>query len=256
MKQNYCKIIPCLDIKDGRVVKGVKFTELRDAGDPAEIAEFYSNAGADEVVFLDIAATVEGRGTMLEVIRKASAKVNCPITVGGGIRSIEDARAVIAAGASKVGVNSAAVKRPQLICEIAAEFDVVVAIDSKRSEDGKYLVCTDGGFKLTNLDAVAWARQCSELGAKEILLTSFDEDGTKSGYDLEMTRAVADAVSSKGVPVTASGGAGSLEHIYAALTVGGASNALVASLFHFNELTIPQVKAYLKEKGVKVNEAH
>jgi len=247
------KIIPCLDIKNGRVVKGVNFTDLKDAGDPAEIAEFYSKSGADEIVFLDITATVEGRGTMLDVIRRTAENVKgrTPIAVGGGIRSVEDAAAVIEAGANKVGVNSAAVKRPELIAELAAKFNVVAAIDGRRASTGNFCVCINGGNELTNIDAIEWAKQCEQLGAGEILLTSFDADGTKAGYDLEMTRAIADAVN---IPVTASGGAGSLEHIYEALTVGGAANALVASLFHFNELTIPQVKEYLKSKGVAVYE--
>jgi cyclase len=248
------KIIPCLDIKNGRVVKGVNFADLKDAGDPAQIAEFYSKAGADEIVFLDITATVEGRGTMLDVIRRTAENVTCPIAVGGGIRSVEDAKAVIEAGATKVGVNSAAVNRPELIAELAQTIgseNVVAAVDGRRADNGKYKVCVNGGNKMTDIDVIEWAKQCVQLGAGEILLTSFDADGTKAGYDLEMTRAVADAVN---IPVVASGGAGTLEHIYEALTEGGAANALVASLFHFNELTIPQVKAYLKEKGVEIYE--
>jgi cyclase len=257
MKNNLnCKIIPCLDIKNGRVVKGINFENLKDAGDPSEIAQHYSEAGADEVVFLDITATVEGRGTMLDVIRRTSESVRgkTPIAVGGGIRSVADAKAVIEAGADKVGVNSAAVNRPELIRELAQAIgseNVIAAIDGKRGQDGKFYVCINGGKTLTDLDAVEWAKQCEVLGAGEILLTSFDADGTKAGYDLEMTRAIADSVS---IPITASGGAGTLEHIYEALTKGGAANALVASLFHFNELTIPQVKSYLKEKGVKIYE--
>ena len=252
----YCKIIPCLDIKDGRVVKGVNFADLKDAGDPAQIAEAYSKSGADEVVFLDITATVEERGTMLDVIKRTAANVTIPITVGGGIRSVEDARAVMEAGANKVGVNSAAVANPDLINELAAAFgseNVVAAIDGKRAPSGKYCVCVNGGLQTTSIDAIEWAVECEKRGAGEILLTSFDADGTKAGYDLEMTAAIAEAVS---IPVTASGGAGSLEDIYMALTVGKAKNALVASLFHFGELTIKQVKDYLKDRGIAVNEVN
>ncbi|MCL2351171.1 MAG: imidazole glycerol phosphate synthase subunit HisF [Firmicutes bacterium] len=249
----YSKIIPCLDIKDGRVVKGVKFTDLKDARDPAEAAGYYCASGADELVFLDIAATVENRGTLLDVLRRTAAKVTVPLAVGGGIRSAEDAKAVLGAGASKVAVNTAAVRRPALIAELAGEFGserVVAAIDGMRGENGKFLVCVNGGGTATDADAAEWAAECERLGAGEILLTSFDADGTKAGYDIEMTRAVADAVK---IPVTASGGAGTLEHIYEALTAGGAQNALVASLFHFNELTVRQVKEYLKSRGIAVD---
>ncbi|MCL2070993.1 MAG: imidazole glycerol phosphate synthase subunit HisF [Oscillospiraceae bacterium] len=253
---SYSKIIPCLDIKNGRVVKGVKFADLKDAGDPAEIAEHYSKSGADEIVFLDITATVENRGTMLDVIARTAKNVTAPITVGGGIRTVEDAQAVINAGANKVGVNSAAVAHPALISELADKFGsekVVAAIDGKRglaADCGKYYVCVNGGMKLTDIDAVEWAIECEKRGAGEILLTSFDADGTKSGYDLEMNRAVAAAVN---IPVTASGGAGSLEDIYNALTEGKARNALVASLFHFNVFTVRQVKEYLHGKGINVD---
>ena len=247
------KIIPCLDTKNGRVVKGVKFTDLKDAGDPAEIAEYYCKSGADELVFLDISATVEGRATLLDIISRTAQKVTVPLTVGGGIRSVEEAQAVLNAGADKIAVNSAAVKRPALIAELSETFGsakVVAAIDGKRGEDGKFYVCVGGGMTVTDKDAVEWAKECEKLGAGEILPTSFDADGTKDGYDLEFTRAIADAVS---IPVTASGGAGSLDDIYKALTEGGAANALVASLFHFNEFTIKQVKDYLKDKGIEVD---
>jgi len=249
----YSKIIPCLDIKNGRVVKGINFVNAVDAGDPSEAAEFYCKSGADELVFLDITATVENRGTLLEVLKRTAAKVSVPLCVGGGIRSVEDARLVMSAGANKVSVNSAAIKRPALIDELAAEFkreSVVVAIDGKRGKNGEYLTCINGGFELTNINAVKWAKECESRGAGEILLTSFDADGTKTGYDIEMTRAVSNAVK---IPVTASGGAGTLEHIYDALTKGGAQNALVASLFHFKELTVRQVKEYLKSKGILVD---
>jgi len=242
-----------MDMKDGRVVKGVNFVDLKDAGDPAEIAAFYSKSGADELTFLDIAATVENRGTMLEVLRRTAEKVSIPLAVGGGIRSVDDAARVIEAGASKVSVNSSAVARPALIGELAAKFgqkSVIVAIDGKRGMDGKLCACVKGGTQLTEIDIVEWAIECEKQGAGEILLTSYDADGTKAGYDLEMTRAVADAVK---IAVTASGGAGSLEHIYDALTVGGARNALVASLFHFNVLTVRQVKEYLRDKGINVD---
>jgi len=246
------KIVPCLDMKNGRVVKGVNFENFKDAGDPAEIAAFYCAEGADELVFLDIAATVENRGLMLDVLRRTAAKVNIPLAVGGGIRSTADCEAVFEAGASKASVNSAAIKRPELINEMTAAFGperVIVAIDARRGDGGKYCVCINGGLTVTEIDAVEWAKEAESRGAGEILLTSFDFDGTKKGYDIEMTRAVADAVS---IPVTASGGAGTLEHIYEAVTAGGAQAALVASLFHFRELTVGQVKDYLESKGIEV----
>ncbi|MCL1901754.1 MAG: imidazole glycerol phosphate synthase subunit HisF [Firmicutes bacterium] len=248
----YNKIIPCLDTKDGRVVKGVSFTDLKDISDPVEIAEYYSKSGADELVFLDITATTEGRKTLLDVLRKTAEKVTIPLTVGGGITCIEEAEAVFEAGADKIGVNSAAVKRPELINELSEKFGkekVVSAIDGKR-KDNKFFVCVKGGTEVTGIDAVEWAAECEKRGAGEILLTSFDADGTKKGYDIEMTKAIADAVK---IPVTASGGAGSLEHIYEALTKGGAQNALVASLFHFKELSVKQVKEYLNKRGVSVD---
>jgi cyclase len=244
------KIIAALDVKDGRVVKSVKGVNFKDAGDPAEAAAHYSRAGADEIVLLDIMATVEKRGTLIGLIQKAAAGVNVPLTVAGGIRSAEDAGAIFAAGASKVSVGSAAVKRPALIAELAAGFGrdrVVAAVDVKRGVDGRDYVCIDGGHTLTEVEAAGWAIECAKLGAGEILLTSFDADGTKKGYDLALTRKVVDAA---GIPVVASGGAGSLEDIYDGLTVGGASGALIASLFHFGELTVQQVKEFLRERGV------
>jgi len=246
------KIVPCLDMKNGRVVKGVNFVDFKDAGDPAEIAAYYCAEGADELVFLDIAATVENRGMMLDVLRRTAAQVSIPLAVGGGIRSTADCEAVFEAGASKASVNSAAIKRPELINEMSATFGserVIVAIDARRGEGGKYLVCINGGLTVTDIDAVEWAKEAEGRGAGEILLTSFDFDGTKKGYDIEMTRAVAEAVT---IPVTASGGAGTLEHIYEAVTEGKAKAALVASLFHFRELTVKQVKEYLHNKGVSV----
>jgi len=249
----YAKIIPCLDIKNGRVVKGINFVNAVDVNDPAAAADFYCKSGADELVFLDITATVENRATLLEVLKRTAAKVTVPFVVGGGIHSVEEAKAVLSAGANKISVNSAAIKRPALINELVKEFGsakIIVAIDGKRGKSGEYLTCINGGLELTNIDAVKWAAECEKRGAGEILLTSFDADGTKSGYDIEMTHAIAEAVK---IPVTASGGAGSLEDIYNVLTKGKAQNALVASLFHFKELTIKQVKEYLKGKGINVD---
>ena len=246
------KIVPCLDMKDGRVVKGVNFENFKDAGDPAEIAAYYCAEGADELVFLDIAATVENRGLLLDVLRRTAEKVNIPLAVGGGLRTVADCEAVFTAGATKASVNSAAIKRPELINEMAAAFGsakVIVAIDARRDSDDTFRVCINGGLTVTDIDAVLWAREAESRGAGAILLTSFDCDGTKQGYDIEMTRAISDAVT---IPVTASGGAGTLEHIYNAVTAGGAKAALVASLFHFRELTIGQVKDYLAERGIPV----
>jgi cyclase len=238
------KIVVCLDVKDGRVVKGVKGEGFKDAGDPCEAAAYYCGEGADELVFLDITASVENREMMLDVMKKTAEKVSVPFTVGGGIRSVEDARRVVGAGAGRVSVGSAAVKHPELIAEIAKEFPVVAAVDVK---DG--YVCINGGHTVTERPAVEWAKECERLGACEILLTSFDADGTKAGYDIPLTRAVSDAVD---IPVTASGGAGSLEDIYQGLTAGGAEKALVASLVHFRELSVRQIKEYLRGKGLEV----
>lgn len=247
------RIIPCLDVNNGRVVKGVNFVNLRDAGDPVEIAAAYDQAGADELVFLDITASSDARGTVVEMVRKVAEKVFIPFTVGGGIRTVEDFRAILREGADKVSVNSAAISNPQLISDAADKFGrqcVVVAIDARRRADGSgWNIFKNGGRIDTGLDAVEWARKVDALGAGEILLTSMDCDGTKAGYDLELTRTIAEAVS---VPVIASGGAGRMEHFYDALTEGGADAALAASLFHYKELEIMQVKDYLAQRGVPV----
>ncbi|MDP3787035.1 MAG: imidazole glycerol phosphate synthase subunit HisF [Candidatus Omnitrophota bacterium] len=245
------RIIPCLDVKDGRVVKGVRFVNLRDAGDPVSNASYYEKEGADELVFLDITASYEDRDTMLEVVRRTAEKVFMPLTVGGGIRNIADIRKLLKAGADKVSINTAAVKNPRLISESAARFGeqcIVVAIDAKRK--GKsWEVYTHGGRTPTSKDAIKWAKEAQKRGAGEILLTSMDCDGTKKGYDLELTKTVSDAV---GIPVIASGGAGTLRHLYEALTKGKADAALAASIFHFREFTIKQAKEYLRKKGVAV----
>lgn len=247
------RIIPCLDVNNGRVVKGVNFVNLIDAGDPVAVGEAYSKAGADELVFLDITASNEKRATVADMVREVAKKVFIPFTVGGGIRTVDDVRAILREGADKVSVNSAAIDRPELIAEAADKFGsqcVVLAIDAKRREDGSgWNIYKHGGRIDMGLDAVEWAKKGVELGAGEILLTSMDCDGTKAGYDIELTRAVAQAVS---VPVIASGGAGTLEHFYDALTVGEADAALAASLFHFKELEISEVKKYLGERGVPV----
>lgn len=250
------KIIPCLDIKEGRVVKGVKFINLRDARDPAEAAEAYSREGADELVFLDIFATVENRKTRMEWVKKVRDVVTVPFAVGGGIGSIEDMKALIDLGVDKVSINTAAVKNPELISEASKEFGkerLVVAIDGRKNPPDSGLprleVVIKSGTESTGMDIVEWAKRVESLGAGEILLTSKDADGTKDGYDLEMTKAVAEAVS---IPVTASGGAGKLEHLYQAITIGKASAVLAASIFHFNEISIMEVKQYLKKKGIPV----
>ena len=255
------RIIPCLDVKDGRVVKGVQFVDLRDAGDPVEQAQVYDAEGADELVFLDITASHEGRGLMLEVARRVAETVFIPFTVGGGIGSLDDMRAIIATGADKVSMNTAAVRDPSLITQGARAFGsnaIVVAIDARRridtSHDASSLAwetTTHGGRKRTGLDAIEWAYECEQRGAGEILLTSMDADGTQAGYDIELTRTIADAVS---IPVIASGGAGALDHFHRVLTDGCADAALVASLFHFRELSIAQVKTYLAERGVWVRQ--
>lgn len=246
------RIIPCLDVNQGRVVKGVNFLNLRDAGDPVEIAAYYNQSLADELVFLDITASSDDRGILLDVVRRTAKEVFIPLTVGGGIRTIEDFQELLKAGADKVSVNSAALKRPELIQEAAMRFGnqcVVVAIDAKRRPDGGFDVYLNGGRVNTGKDAVAWAKEAVSLGAGEILLTSMDNDGVKQGYDLELTRKVSQAVN---VPVIASGGAGTCEHFYDALTEGGADAALAASLFHFRELDIRDLKEYLHEKNVPV----
>ena len=246
------RIIPCLDVNDGRVVKGVNFVNLIDAGDPVAIAEAYDKAGADELVFLDITASSDARNTVVDMVRKVAEKVFIPFTVGGGIRTVDDFKAILREGADKVSVNSAAIMRPELISEAADKFGsqcVVVAIDAKRRKDGGWNIFKNGGRVDMGLDAVEWAMKAEKLGAGEILLTSMDCDGTKAGYDLALTRAIADAVS---IPVIASGGAGTLEHFYDALTEGGADAVLAASLFHYKELEIREVKEYLAGRNVPV----
>lgn len=246
------RIIPCLDVKNGRVVKGVNFVNLRDAGDPVECAIEYDKKGADELVLLDISATNEGRGTMIDIVSRVANSIFIPFTVGGGIRTTEDFKELLRAGADKISVNSAAVCNPDLINEAAYKFGsqcVVCAIDAKRREQGSWEVYLNGGRLPTGIDAVTWAQEAVSRGAGEILLTSMDCDGKKTGYDLELTRAVSERV---GVPVIASGGAGALEHFYDALTVGKADAVLAASLFHFNEIPIETLKAYLSERGIPV----
>jgi len=245
------RIIPCLDVDKGRVVKGVKFQNLRDAGDPVEVAKSYEEQSADELVFLDITASAEERKIMIEVVQRVAETIFIPFTVGGGVSSLEDIRRLLSAGADKVSINTAAVKNPQLIYESAKRFGsqcIVVAIDAKRSERG-WEVYIHGGRTPTGLDAVEWAKRVESLGAGEILLTSMDADGTKKGYDIELCRAVASAVS---IPVIASGGAGTMEHFYEVFTQTSVDAALAASLFHFKEVSIPELKAYLKNKGVRV----
>jgi cyclase len=250
------RIIPCLDIKEGRVVKGVNFANLRDARDPVEAAEAYCLEGADELVFLDIMATVENRGTMREWVQKVAERVTIPFAVGGGIRNTQDMKELFELGVAKVSINTAAVKHPELIKQAAAEFGkdkLVVAIDGRKNPAGSGLprleVVVKSGGEATGIDIVTWANRVEELGAGEILLTSKDADGTKEGYDLEMTKAVAETVA---IPVIASGGAGKLEHLYEAVTIGKAAAVLAASIFHFGEITIPEVKKYLRDKGIPV----
>ena len=246
------RIIPCLDVRDGRVVKGVNFVNIRDAGDPVELASYYSAQGADEIVFLDITATSDGRDTVADVVERTAAQVFVPLTVGGGIRSLEDFQLLLRAGADKISVNSAAVKDPALISRAAERFGsqcVVLAIDARRRPEGNYEVVVAGGRTPTGLDALEWAREGQRRGAGEILLTSMDADGTKAGFDLEMTRAVTRVVS---IPVIASGGCGSLEHFAQVFEQTGCDAALAASLFHFGELTVPQVKEYLASRNIPV----
>jgi cyclase len=246
------RIVPCLDIKDGRVVKGIRFVELRDAGDPVELARTYENSGADELVFLDITATVEGRKATREVVRAVAAELTIPFAVGGGVGSVDDVRSLLRAGCDKVSLNSAAVRTPDVLREAAAEFGsqcVVLAIDARRSGDGSWEVVVDGGRTATGLDAVEWAKRGEELGAGEILLTSMDRDGTRAGFDLELTRAVREAVD---LPVIASGGAGNLEHFAAVFEEAQADAALAASLFHFGELAIPDLKEGLRARGILI----
>ncbi len=250
------RIIPCLDVKDGRVVKGIKFENLRDARDPVEAAEAYCREGADELVFLDIAATVENRGTRLDWVKKVAEKLTIPFATGGGVRNIEEMKTLLDLGVDKVSINTAAVRNPELIKKASAEFGkdrLVVAIDGRKNLSGSGLprleVVIKSGSEATGIDIIEWAKRVEKLGAGEILLTSKDADGTKEGYDIEMTKAVAEAVT---IPVIASGGAGTLEHLYQAITIGKASAVLAASIFHFREISISEAKGYLREKGIPV----
>src|SRR5580765_3375458 len=248
------RIIPCLDVKDGRVVKGVQFVDLRDAGDPVEQARVYDAAGADELTFLDITASHENRDTILDVVARTAEQCFMPLTVGGGVRTIEDIRRLLLAGADKVSINSAAVARPDFVREAAEKYGdqcIVVAIDARRSAPGKWEVFTHGGRKGTGIDAVQWARRMTDHGAGEILLTSMDRDGTKSGFDLALTRTVSDAVT---VPVVASGGVGTLDDLVDGVTKGGASAVLAASIFHFGMFSIAQAKEHLAKNGVPVRQ--
>jgi cyclase len=245
------RIIPCLDVKEGRVVKGTQFVNLRDAGDPVENAKEYDEQGADEIAFLDITASYEKRDILIDIVRQTAEQIFIPLTVGGGIRSIEDIRKLLKAGADKVSINTAAVKDPNFVQRASKRFGsqcIVIAIDAKR-RGGGWEVYTHGGKVPTGIDAIQWAKRMEELGAGEILLTSMDRDGTKDGYDLELTRTISESV---GIPVIASGGVGTLEHLYEGLTLGKADAVLAASIFHYREYTIAQVKSYLKEKGVIV----
>lgn len=246
------RIIPCLDVKGGRVVKGVRFLSLRDAGDPVEVARIYEKQKADELVFLDITASHEGRRTMVDVVRRVAKNIFMPFTVGGGINGIEDIRSLLAAGADKVSINTAAVKNPKLIAEAARRFGsqcIVVAIDAKKTSPGKWEIFINGGRTATGIDAVGWARRAQKLGAGEVLLTSMDFDGTKDGFDIVLTSAVSKNLR---IPVIASGGAGSKEHFLDVFKRGAADAALAASIFHYGEYTVEEVKKYLKSKGVNV----
>lgn len=252
---NIVKIMPCLDMKDGRVVKGIHFVELKDAGDPVENAAYYQKEGADELAILDIAATIENRKTTLEWVKKVSSVIDIPLTVGGGISSLQDIEMVLEAGADKISMNSAAVKDPDLLERAATQFGtekVIIAIDARRNEkmSSGFELVVSGGTEPTGQDAAAWAKRCQELGAGAILPTSMDGDGTQAGYDLEFTRAISDAVD---IPVIASGGAGKLEHFYDGVVKGGAQILLAASVFHYRILSIKQVKEYLRGKGLQVN---
>jgi len=246
------RIIPCLDVDNGRVVKGVKFENIRDAGDPVEIARRYDEQGADEITFLDITASSQGRDTTLHTVERMASQVFIPLTVGGGVRTVQDIRNLLNAGADKVSINTAAVFNPEFVGEAAERFGsqcIVVAIDAKRVAPGRWEIFTHGGRKPTGLDAVEWAKKMEGLGAGEILLTSMDQDGVKSGYDLGVTRAISEAV---GIPVIASGGVGNLEHLAAGIIEGKADAVLAASIFHFGEYTVPEAKAYLASRGIVV----
>jgi cyclase len=245
------RIIPCLDVKDGRVVKGTQFVDLKDAGDPVENAKAYDQQGADEIAFLDITASFEKRDILIDIVRRTAEEIFIPLTVGGGVRTLEDIRRLLKAGADKVSINTAAVRDPNLVEKGSKRFGsqcIVIAIDAKRKGEG-WEVYTHGGRKPTGIDAVLWAKKMEEMGAGEVLLTSMDRDGTKDGYDIELTKTISEKV---GIPVIASGGVGNLEHLYEGLVLGKASAVLAASIFHYREFTIAQVKSYLKEKGVVV----
>jgi imidazole glycerol-phosphate synthase subunit HisF len=245
------RIIPCLDVKDGRVVKGTQFVDLKDAGDPVENAKRYDRQGADEIAFLDITASYEKRDILIDIVRRTAAEIFIPLTVGGGIRRLEDIRKLLKAGADKVSINTAAVRVPRFVERASKRFGsqcIVIAIDAKRKGEG-WEVYTHGGRVPTGIDALLWAKQMEEMGAGEILLTSMDRDGTKDGYDIDLTRAISESV---GIPVIASGGVGTLEHLYEGLVHGKASAVLAASIFHYREFTVSQVKTYLKERGVTV----
>jgi cyclase len=249
------RIIPCLDVTQGRVVKGTSFTDLRDAGDPVELAAFYYREGADELVFLDIGATPEGRDIMVDIVERVSKQVFIPLTVGGGLRSLEDMRRMLKAGADKISINTAAVLNHEIIKEGARRFGsqcIVIAIDAKRCNgtgELKWEICTHGGRRPTGIDAIAWAKKAAALGAGEVLLTSWDADGHRTGYDLELTRAISETVT---IPIIASGGAGNLEHLYEALVLGKADAVLAASIFHYRTYSIRQAKAYLGERGIPI----
>ena len=246
------RIIPCLDVNAGRVVKGINFVELRDAGDPVEIARRYDEQGADEITFLDITASSDDRDIILHIIEAVAAQVFIPLTVGGGVRQVEDVRRWLNAGADKVSMNTAAVNNPQLVADASAKVGaqcIVVAVDAKQTSPGRWEVFTHGGRKNTGLDAIEWVRQVEGLGAGEILLTSMDRDGTKAGFDLALTRAVADAV---GIPVIASGGVGTLQHLADGVTEGRADAVLAASIFHYGEFTVRQAKEYMRSRGIEV----
>jgi cyclase len=245
------RIIPCLDVKDGRVVKGTQFVDLKDAGDPVENAKRYDRQGADEIAFLDITASYEKRDILIDIVRRTAGEIFIPLTVGGGIRRLEDIRKLLKAGADKVSINTAAVRAPRFVERASKRFGsqcIVIAIDAKRKDEG-WEVYTHGGRVPTGIDALLWAKQMEEMGAGEILLTSMDKDGTKDGYDIDLTRTISESV---GIPVIASGGVGTLEHLYEGLVHGKASAVLAASIFHYREFTISQVKSYLKERGVTV----
>jgi cyclase len=246
------RIIPCLDVNAGRVVKGINFVELRDAGDPVEIARRYDEQGADEITFLDITASSDDRDIILHIVEAVASQVFIPLTVGGGVRQVEDVRRLLNAGADKVSMNTAAVNNPQLVADASAKVGaqcIVVAVDAKQTSPGRWEVFTHGGRKNTGLDAIAWARQVESLGAGEILLTSMDRDGTKAGFDLPLTRAIAEAV---GIPVIASGGVGNLQHLADGVTEGRADAVLAASIFHYGEYTVRQAKEYMRSRGIEV----